>query len=207
MRSFSWLAIACLMAAEPAQAADSGLQIGMRGAISAPFGNVESGTPLDAVVSSFLPVSTEIGYRFDGHFYAGVYGEYGFVNTSCPSGLDGTCSSHSLGFGLEGRYHFLPGRTLNPWVGLALGYEALSMSQNGANDTLTATASGLLLRAEFGVDLFAIPRLAIGLFVSASAGDFLTETVNSHGEGDFSHSVDGGTHAYLQAGVRVTFLP
>ena len=57
-----------------------------------------------------------------------------------------SCSAKDLRLGLNVHYHFSPGESFDPWVGLGAGYEWLALDESAGAISVSETATGF----EFG---------------------------------------------------------
>jgi hypothetical protein len=111
--------------------------------------------------------------------------------------------------GLEAQYHFLPDRSVDPWLGLGAGYEYLSQNltfvSDDPQDSFETTFHGTYRGPEFvnlqaGLDLKPADALAIGPFVSFSIGEFTSQTL----EGSGASVGLRARHEWLTIGIKGT---
>jgi hypothetical protein len=185
----------------PEPASDVGLTIGLRGGYSVPFGHGKN-TPMTDVVERSIPIGLDVGWFFDRHLYAGASFVYGFASNSvaetstCPYGQpDVSCSASQLHLGLGARWHFLPARAFDPWIGLGFGYDILNLkaSDSTGNVVLSASLHGFdFFDVEAGVDYKPRRWFGIGPFVGVSAGHYASDT-----------SPGTTTHGWVTVGLRL----
>ncbi len=111
----------------------------------------------------------------------------------------------------------LPDAPFDPWIGLGMGYEWLTISESG---TLTVagvseafdgnvTGKGLqFINLQAGGDCHVSPAFGLGPFISFSAGQYssYSSTVTAAGvEQKQSGDISQGTHEWLTLGVRGQF--
>ena len=179
--------------------------------------------PLSDLFSGKIPILIEAGYEVSSHLVLGLYGSYGFIidktgDKGCAPGLD--CSDRDVELGIQGVYRFLPGRPIDPWLGLGIGYEWESFSQKGTlTDTsppVSYTFSGQdkgpqYLKLQGGADFVAAQPLGVGPFVSLSFAKYTSITQDN---GTFDGMTTQGSttdvpntafHEWFTFGVRGTF--
>src|SRR5207253_11260933 len=84
--------------------------------------------------SNRCPGRLDDGYSFTKSISAGAFFQYGVGATGeCPGG--GSCSSSLVRYGLEGAYDLVPDGTLQPWLGLGVGFDVLNFSKAGNDQT------------------------------------------------------------------------
>ncbi|MGZ3417151.1 MAG: hypothetical protein ACXVEE_04755 [Polyangiales bacterium] len=187
----------------------SGLQVGARAGFGAGSGSVYNGLSVSDGSNGFVPFTADIGARVIPELYVGAYGSYSYViprtnPISCPEGLD--CSVKDWRVGLEADWHIFPAHVLDPYVGLFGGYELLQNHVTGAVTVPvpgvgpvpgTANANtndkGWEAGVVFGSDIRLVRWLALGPYVSASLGRYVSRT------GTTDISVGGNTVASTQA--------
>jgi outer membrane protein len=207
MRRLVFLFALLLVPAAAGAASDHGLQLGARAGFTLPVGSVTSGSAFNDSFTAFLPLGLEAGYRFDPNLYVGAFAEYGFGFTkNCPAGVD--CAGHTLGFGIDLRYYSAVHDGPRPWIGLDAGYERLSadVSAPGAAGQSVAFEGARFIGLEAGLDFFVTPALAVGPYVSATLGEYLSASATA-GNNSGSVSFDKALHSFLTLGLRMSFLP
>jgi len=206
-------AVACTSL--PARAdSESGLAIGVRTGYGAPLGNAYQGETLASFQGGMLPFWFDLGYRFNPHWYAGVWYQYGI--TAPPTGPcaqqfpGGTCDGNDQRFGINVHYHILPDQFVDPWVGLGIGYESARINvdnANGAGETSFIASGVQFLDLQVGADLRASDKIPFGPFIDLSFGQygaFSDKDANGN-----STSVTGNyqtsMHEWLTLGIRGQF--
>ena len=202
-----------------------GIELGLRSGYSIPFGKISAdhttnpgdlaGLKVGDVSSGAVPFWIDLGYRAVPELMIGVYAAYAFgilgstLDNACASG---DCATHGIRLGLEGQYHFLPFRRLDPWVGVGLGYEWLGF---GFGQSSSVTLSGFeVFNAQAGLDFAGSPRkraaadtfFALGPFVSLSMAGY--SDVSCSGPGTQCAGINNTAfHEWLTFGLRGTVLP
>jgi hypothetical protein len=201
---------AATKAPEPTPKAEGGkVFLGVRTGYSLPFGAVQSGTAMKDDFNGHIPIWLDVGYKLTPNFMAGVYGEYGFgLIHGCPQGLD--CSGQVIRFGLQVHGQFLPGESVNPWVGFGMGYEFMNVSMSGTVAGVSAKASAWADGIEYanlqgGADFTLASGVGVGPFLSLSLGQYQDcfGKINGH-----SAKCELGPlrlHEWLTLGVRGAF--
>lgn len=163
----------------PAATGPGGFELGLRIVAELPLGDTFKGTSLKSMVAGQAAAQLDLGWRIDPRWEVGAFVRYGlaFVN-GCTKEV--SCSSHDVGLGLEGQLHLAPGAWFDPWLGLGVGYEFLTLSSNGAATPpsnvaveTTVTYKGLTYAAvNLGADYRLSDVLGGGPYVEFSAGQF-----------------------------------
>jgi hypothetical protein len=177
----------------------TGLSLALRTGVALPVGEVFlSSGALSSTVTGYVPVRLDVGLRYRRHFYVGIAAQLArVVPADCPSG--GRCSGSDARVGVMIAYHLLPTRTVDPWLGVGVGFERLNVSRALGGASVDVTARGLeLLDVELGADVRATRALRLGPVLSTSIGRYSTVTVNEVTTRDFQPA----THAWVMLGVR-----
>jgi hypothetical protein len=177
----------------------SGLRVALRSGVALPLGDAfsASGAMSDTITGS-IPVRLDVGYRFARHFYVGAVGQLAaIVPNSCVS--DARCSGSDMRLGAMIAAHLLPTRLVDPWLGVGIGYESLSVSRSVGGSSVDISARGLeIFDVELGVDLRPTRSLRLGPVISSSIGSYTRVAVNGTPTSDFATS----THAWVMLGFR-----
>jgi hypothetical protein len=92
----------------------------------------------------------DLGWRIDPNWLVGIYGTGAWLSRGEAPG--NAHNNWSAGAGVQGNYHFLPGGSFDPWVGLGVGWRGYFINRPQGTDTL----HGLdFARVQVGVD---VPR-------------------------------------------------
>ena len=169
--------------------------VGLRLGYALPMGSVMKDSSMSDGVSGMIPIWLDLGYMVTPNIMVGLYGQYGFVSLK---NCEGDCSASNLRLGVQGQYHLSPAEKLDPWFGLGIGYESMSMKRTGVE----GSASGLeFLNLQAGLDYKLSPAFGIGPFLSFSLGQY-----SSVSSGDLSMDIpEKAMHQWLTFGVRGAF--
>jgi len=209
-------------AAAPAPAPSSGpngAAIGPRGAIELglrlgfgyPVGNEgavagANNASLHDDISGMIPVWIDAGFRANPNVYVGVFFQYGFAfvnnnqNPDCAqSGV--SCSAKDLRLGVNAHYHFSPGESFDPWVGVGVGYEWLALDISAGNISASATAGGFEFgNLQLGGDFAVAPNFGIGPFFTVTLAQY--NHLSGATDADLATK---SIHSWLIGGVRGVF--
>ncbi len=180
---------------------------GVRLGVALPMGNFvadgtgTASTALSGVFAVKIPMLIEAGYDVTPHVMLGFHVQYGIIvdksgDSACPS--ESSCSDHDIELGIEGQYHFAPGRAIDAWVGLGLGYElegeTITLEGQSQNYSLGGPQ---FLKLQGGADLQVGRVMTVGPFMSFSLAEYTEET-----GGDIAAPA---LHEWLSLGVKGTF--
>jgi outer membrane protein W len=204
-------------ASASASSADAGgkIKIGLRLGYALPLGKATD-TPsgeLNKVVSGMIPIWLDLGYMVTPNIMIGLYAQYGLVmiksadtatDPGCPSGAD--CSGNDIRIGLQGQYHISPAASLDPWVGLGIGYEMLNYKVSANGQEGKFGVKGLeFANIQGGADFKLADSFTVGPFLSFSLGQFSSQSADPEPPG-FNSSIDKtAMHEWLTLGVKGTF--
>jgi hypothetical protein len=189
--------------------------LGLRSGYALPFGALDQGSTLSDRFEGHVPIWLDVGYKVTQNVVLGLYGEYGFgiikdqrslpPALTCGNGLD--CSGHVIRFGAQVQCQVAPGQSVNPWVGLGLGYEILGISAKGTAGPVAIEFGATYLGFEFanfqtGVDLKVARGVGVGPFVSFSLGQYLDCSAEGHGVLATCHRGSKRFHEWLTLGGR-----
>src|SRR5271166_5574610 len=187
----------------------SAVQLGLRTGYALPLGDAAGGgnSSLGNIVTGMIPIWLDAGYRLNPNIYIGADFAYGitFINndkTGC--GMPGaSCSSNDLMFGIDAHYHFMPDAQFDPWAGVGVGYEILSLSEGPAS----ANFNGFqFLNLQGGADYKVTPQLGVGPFLMFSLGQYSSCSESSGGMSAGSCTIpQQAMHEWLTIGVRGTY--
>lgn len=163
-----------------------------------------------------IPLWLDVGYRLDERLMLGAYVVYGVVlpktapsndplGGGCPEGMD--CFASGVRFGVQAQYSFAPGAPLNPWLGVAVGYEWINSQLEGELLSFPFEASTTysgpdLLQLQAGADVRLAGPFSLGPFVAGSAMRYTRCSLTLGGEESRCELPDGGWHGWLVFGVR-----
>jgi hypothetical protein len=197
--------------------AHRGLQLGLRAGVSIPFGNVTATTAMSDAVGIQVPLILDIGAKPFEHVFLGAYfgiaqgGAAGAIADVCAR-LGVSCDGLSLRFGGQVHYAFRPAATINPWLGLAIGYEIARSSGTSGKNSVTNRLAGLeFVHLLGGVDFRLSRVLGVGPFVDLALGQYSTAETKQDAGGRVTTLGgainDPALHEWLTLGVRGVFLP
>jgi hypothetical protein len=178
-----------------------GLSLSARLAYAVPMGSLAQGSTLSDGISGGIPIVIEGAYRFNRNLSLGLAGQYAYMMTkNCTTGA--SCSATDYQFFLEGIYNARMGSTIDPWVGLGIGYEHLSLNESAGGSSQDVGVSGLgLASVQVGGNFLAAPQVEVGPFLSFSVGKYGSASAAGY-SGDIMNTA---FHEWLQIGVRGTF--
>ena len=187
---------------------DQGITLSARLGFGSPAGDISDDRDvngvrvdpaLDDLVRYKVPIWFELGYRFNPAV------DHDF----CLPGR--SCDAANVRFGADMQLHFSPHASIDPWVGMGIGMEFLSVEayDPSIGDISRFTWRGLELPLlEAGLDLAVSPRATIGPYVAWSVGYYTRYGVESPGFPDVSGSIhDRAIHTradWFQIGVKGT---
>jgi opacity protein-like surface antigen len=192
----------------------SGLELGARFGYSIPLGSVTGAenANLSTYVSGRLPLGIDVGYRINPSFYLGGFFQYGVLftasNATTSCGQNGiSCSGHDFQLGLQAAYHPSMLGSLDPWLGVGVGYEILDFNATQGATSASGNFNGFqFLQLMAGADYKVQPNLGIGPFVSFSLSQYSNEQVCQANGQCVSESISNGAlHEWLTFGVRVAY--
>lgn len=163
-----------------------------------------------------IPIWFDAGYRLSDHLLLGAYFMFGIVlpktapadnplGGGCPEGFD--CFATGVRLGVQAQYSFAPERTLDPWLGVGLGYEWVSTQLEGEAfsfpfESSTRYSGPDLLQLQGGVDFHTRSIFSVGPFGSVSAMRYTSCSLTLGGEESRCELEDGGWHGWLVFGMR-----
>lgn len=199
--SRAWLraaVLAALLAAATAARAEPSLAL--RLAVAPAVGSAAASVAMSDVLPVQFPLQLDALWRV-GPFSAGFYGSWGPGRAGrCGAGT--TCSARDWRVGLEATWTFRTAGGVEPWVGLASGYEWAIVDRTHGG-TITTTLRGFEPAAIQGGVEWRLGRwLALGPYLLAGAGRYAVESVDT-GFGSASEDVPNrALHAWIHVGVR-----
>ena len=202
---------------ESAPEAHRGFQVALRGGVALPLGNVTATTAMSDAVGIQVPLILDIGAKPFEHLFIGGYfgiaegGAAGAVADVCAN-LGVSCNGLSLRFGGQVQYGFRPAATVNPWVGLAIGYEIARSSGTNGKNSVDNTLAGLeFAHLMAGVDFRLAHELGIGPFADIALGQYSTAETKQNAGGrvtTLGGAIDDTSlHEWITLGVRGVFFP
>jgi hypothetical protein len=183
-----------------------GWSLGLRSGYALPFGSVsgKSSAALAHLYDAAVPIWVDIGYRSSPHFYGGIYVQYGptvMAGDACAPDMQ--CHGSDLRVGFNVHYHFTPGRSFDPWIGLGAGYELANASFAAVGRMAAMTVSGFeIANVQLGGDFTIADVLRLGPFVAATLGDYSTASFEANGARAAGGIEDQALHSWLMIGLR-----
>ena len=180
----------------------SGPRVGLRSGLAVPVGTAfTSSGAMYETMSGYVPLRLDVGYRIASHFYIGANAQLAVVlPKACPSGA--SCTGGDGRVGVMAAFHLLPHGVVDPWVGVGMGFEWLTVSRTVDGTTVDINARGLeLVDFELGADLRPTPFFRIGPVLSSSVARYTRIAVNGTETSDFEPSL----HSWVMLGVRGAF--
>lgn len=202
-----------------------GLEVAFRGSYAVPFGSSSEGTGIRDLIVGLVPVQADLGYRFDAHWFVGVFGAAGIGVKGEECRDDGDTAPAAEGeapavgtkcdapnnfrIGLLAVLHLLPTTAdVSPWVGLGAGYEWLNISETLGRRTFVQTFSGFeLLNVQAGVDFAVGSRLRVGPFAQLSLGRYSTVSADGSADAEPLPAPGHTFHQWLHFGVKASLGP
>lgn len=205
-----------------------GFETGLRLGVGVPVG--KGGRSLDGAernLNDFAPWRApfwiDVGYRFSQVTTVGAYGQVGVGGGG--DACAGECDWADLRIGAQAQWRFAPSASVNPWLGVGLGYEWISfrtllripLTDPGPEDpdsVAIRTAellSGPELLLQGGLDFRVEDSFSVGPYASATVGQYVGDRIKC--DPDFpgcpeAASLDGsGFHSWLGVGLRGTYTP
>ncbi|HYS82648.1 MAG TPA: outer membrane beta-barrel protein [Anaeromyxobacteraceae bacterium] len=200
---------ASLAQAQPSAERNTSWQLALRSGYSVPFGKStdSSGDDLNKMVSGAVPLALEINYRITPDVYVGAFGRYGFGSLGEPLAAactGGSCSASTLEIGLGAYYHFRPRDAVDPWLGLGVSYEQMTIKASGAGGSADLTVAGFqFLDLQLGFDYQASRLFAAGPFVSFALGQYSKFDVPGN-SGTISNTA---LHGWFNVGMKLSLNP
>ena len=194
-----------------------GFQAALRAGVALPLGSVTATTPMSDAVGIQVPLILDIGIKPLDHLFIGGYfgiaegGAAGAVADVCAH-LGVSCNGLSLRFGGQVHYAFRPAATVDPWAGLAVGYEIARSSGTSGKNSVDNTLAGLeFVHFMGGVDFRLAHAFGIGPFVDFALGQYSTAETKQDAGGRVTTLggaiSDSALHEWLTLGVRGVFFP
>jgi hypothetical protein len=191
---------------------ETGLTLSARVGYGSPVGKISNeGDPrLDDLIDFKVPIWLEVGYRFNPKVWGGFYVELAPMSVNSNFCLAGrSCDAGSIRFGVDMQLHLQPRGQVDPWIGIGIGGEFVSIDAFDAtvNDISTFTYDGLELPLlEGGLDLAVTPHFTLGPFVSYSFARYMGAGISTPGFVDESFDIHRRTwHGWFEVGLKGTF--
>jgi hypothetical protein len=185
------------------------VSLGLRTGYGIPSGDAEKDAKLSDGMKSQIPIQLDVSYKLTPSIAVGGYFSYGFgsagdaLSPVCDtSGV--SCSLSDMRLGLQAFYGFMPAKSWNPWLGLAVGYEwaKFSLEANGVKGSFTYSGFEFAT-LQAGVDFKVAGKFALGPYASYGLGQY--SSVSSSGASAGATMGDKAMHEWIQFGIRGTF--
>jgi hypothetical protein len=183
-------------------------EAGIRAGFAFPVGDIAGESSLSDTISWSVPLQLDAGARigpaFVGGYLSYAFGKLGSI-IACGSG---SCSVSDVRVGFEVLWHFAPGAKVDPWAGLGLGYEWLTLSASGNGGSVSGTVRGFeFANVQAGVDFVAGRVFRVGPFVMATLAQYGSGSVSANYTGGGTGSLEGditgkSLHSWLSLGLR-----
>jgi hypothetical protein len=200
------LALLAVGAVAPATAS-AGLTLGAGVGLGKPGGSIEQSTSMNDVASWMIPIHLEAGWKFADQLT--VVGFFDLVNgivggdfkTYCDASGD-DCLVNQARFGAQARWNFMPGRQLDPFVGVGIASETLGVEYTSLMSGHTTNFKGLGYDLMGGVDYWFTDRFSVSPWLGLSFGTYEDQKDVSN-FGDWEPIAGTKTHTLVTAGVRI----
>jgi hypothetical protein len=180
-----------------------GLSLGARVGAGIPMGDYQTGKSLSDVYAATVPFALDAGYLYSPKLYVGAY------YSIAPAFLGGTTRNNAddgnvTRLGLNVHYHLMPQKTLDPWVGLGMGYERAAIASTpyglGLHQNRSLNAFEVL-NLQVGADYKVTPGFGVGPVVTATLADYLCGDYVLSDKTRIETTKDGW-HGWLMLGIR-----
>ena len=208
------------LAATPAHAEElpTRFEAAVRAGVGIPIGNAAgettrapAGTSLADLVAWSVPLELELGARV-GPAFVGGYVTYAFGKAGSALESGTSRSASNVRFGFEVLWHLGLDGPVDPWLGLGVGYEWLTLSVGGSGGTITGSARGFeWVNLQLGIDFPLGRSFRLGPFVrsrvaqydTGSLGVINSQGAEASGTGDIQSKA---LHLWIDLGLRFAFL-
>lgn len=200
------LAFVVAFAAAGARADDaprsSGFRLGIRTGYALSFGAVAEQSNLHDVMPGHLPFWIDVGWRPSAAIVLGVFGAAGIgaVANGCPTGF--TCNATLMRVGVNAHVHLRPDKLVDPWLGVGIGWESLSIAIVGNDGGQVERASGLeLFDVQIGVDFQVAAGVRVGPFAALTTGQYSSISTSDREDSEFVRRL----HHWVIFGARAAY--
>jgi hypothetical protein len=162
-------------------APSSAFEIGLGGNYTQAWGNITDTshtafvtTPsrkIQDITGAGLNGELQLGWRFDPHWVAGIYGTFSGFNAD--STLPRDTDIRSVSAGLQGTYFFRPYRVVSPWIGLASAWRGNWIVPEVGG--ITSRQGWEIARLTLGADLRIEREVSVGPYVGGALDVMFTE--------------------------------
>ena len=174
-------------------------EIGLGAGYSQGVGNVgDNVRSLTDIGGPGVSGELDLGWRINPNWLVGTYGTVGWLSTGNAPG-DAT-NNWTATAGVQGNYHFLPGESLDPWIGLGSGWRGYFVNRPEGRES----RHGLdVARLQVGLDIPVTTGVTISPFVGATATVFLTQQLPQ--QASFTNISNPNANVFFNAGVMGHF--
>ena len=205
-------------------------EVGARLGYAAPSGKLNDEPPttdamqttvwdneLKSVVLGQVPLGLELGIRALPMLTLGGYVELapGILGSTASDGCDAydhDCSTLGIRFGFMGHVHVLPHQPIDPWLGVGVGFEALTLKEElTSRIAITLAYTGVEVPLRAGVDFKLNEKFYLGPYVGYTFGKFYGVSLSCEGADDCpdeeSRHIDKTAgHSWLGFGAKLTII-
>ncbi|HEY4187104.1 MAG TPA: hypothetical protein VGP07_18655 [Polyangia bacterium] len=188
------------------------IEVGLRTGYGIPLGhtgrtaNDTTDDKLSGSIKGEIPLWLDLGYRIDPQIYVGLSFQYAFgliPSGVCDAGV--SCSVSDLRLDANFIYHLAARQSVDPWLGIGVGYEWLSLKASAQGQESNGTAGAFeFANLQAGADFEVAPGFALGPFVSFSLGEYQSISFSGVTSGSMD-VVSKSLHEWLLFGVRGAF--
>jgi hypothetical protein len=188
-----------------------GVDLGVQLGFGWPYGRINDAVgPINGIMSSFVPIAVDAGYRVEDRIAVGLLFQYGVLRfrdqwDACSS--TAPCRGSDASLAAHVTLHAPVSWRFVPWLRLGAGYEWLRLALpsnflTGAPGDATFTFRGWTFgMAQLGVDYAVLPRLSLGPVVGLTVGRY-NRASDTRGEMSLVYKT---VHEWLMFGVRGVF--
>ncbi len=140
----------------------------------------------------------DLGWRINPNWLVGVYGTAAWFSTGDAPG--NARNNWSATAGVQGNYHFLPGESFDPWIGLGAGWRGYWVNRSEGRDSRHGID---FARLQVGVDVPVTTGVTLSPFAGATATLLLTQQLAQ--ESSFSNIPNPNVNVFFNAGLMGRF--
>jgi hypothetical protein len=187
-----------------------GLQLGAFVGYFVPAGSVgASGTPLNDVIPSSVPMGVEAGWRFNHLFYLGVATSWGPSRSPDSCNFVASCFPHDTQFVAEARLYLVrPERlrtSFDAWLSLGAGYDVIVMTiSNQGTSGSTVLDGPIPIRFQFGLGV-QYGGFEVGPYLGATLGYYVHRAINPPPPGLDTEAFTGEAYYWFGLGLRGSY--
>lgn len=205
-------AMLCLgTASAGAEELRTSFEAGVRVGLAFPLGDISEGNALVDSIAWSVPLQIEAGARI-GPAFVGGYLSYAFGKAGSKLDALSSKSSSDVRMGFEVLWHFAPAATVDPWVGVGIGYEWVNVSFPVGTSTVSGSARGFeFIDGQAGLDFKLGSLFRLGPYVMGTIGQYSVATVegtNAQGNtGSATQDIPSKKiHGWLSVGLRMALV-